>query len=231
MTIEPTNVAAVSIKLPPFCPADPEVWFFQVDAQFTTRGITAQKTKFDNVVSSLSAVEVRDLLLKHPEEFPYDTLRAEFIKWTAASKQRNATTCQLGDCKLTQLLRCMSNCWVTALAPQLRLPLYSTNSSYSISQLVSGWFSPPQMPQQTIVSSWTWLTRLWKSPHNLLPLSLAQALTCAILQGGGTPDSPCQVASFTRTFPSRVQSLPLSSQQPPSRLHKRGNWWERGPEH
>ena len=76
----PPLTAAVSIKLPPYWSNDPALWFSQVEAQFTTRGITSESTKYAHVVGSLQpevAQEVRDLLLNPPAENPYTRLKSE----------------------------------------------------------------------------------------------------------------------------------------------------------
>ena len=111
---EPGRVEAYSIKIPPFWPADPQVWFIQVEAQFAARGITAQQTKYHHIVASLSpeiATEIRDLLLHTPEDHPYDVLKQKLIERTVESEQRRLkqllTAEELGDRKPTHLLRRM----------------------------------------------------------------------------------------------------------------------------
>ena len=107
-------LSAVSIKLPPFWPQDPELWFTQVEAQFLTRGVTTEQTKFAYVVASLQpevAQEIRDILLNPPDSDQYKTIRKELIHRTSQSQQRRLHQLiiaeELGDRKPSQLLRKM----------------------------------------------------------------------------------------------------------------------------
>ena len=108
------RIAAVYLKLPPYWPADPQICFAQVEAQFTTRRITAQKTKFDHIVASLApefATVVHNLILNPPRDNPYAMLKEQLIKRTAASEQRRLQQLfnaeEFGDIKPSQLLHHM----------------------------------------------------------------------------------------------------------------------------
>ena len=90
------------------------LWFAQAEAQFQTRGITTEETKYNHIVSALQpevAVEVRDIVIERPKDKPYSTLKAELIKRTSASQQRRVqillNEVDLGDGKPTRLLRHM----------------------------------------------------------------------------------------------------------------------------
>ena len=54
------TLAAVSIKLPPFWPADPDVWFTQIEAQFTMRELLLKSL----VLIALSVPSALNLLSK-----------------------------------------------------------------------------------------------------------------------------------------------------------------------
>lgn len=109
-------VSAVSIKLPPFWTTRPEVWFAQCEAQFATRNITAQLTKFYYVVAALdtsTAAEVEALVLNPPAENPYDRLKAALIKTFGSTQQDKDMALLslngLGDRKPSSLLRYMNS--------------------------------------------------------------------------------------------------------------------------
>lgn len=111
-------VSAISIKLPPFWPSDPDLWFAQVEAQFATRGITVEKTRYDYIVSALApdaATTVRDLILTPPADNPYTALKKALIKRTVGSNQQKLqqllNSVELGDQKPSQLLRRMRQLW------------------------------------------------------------------------------------------------------------------------
>ncbi|XP_064485975.1 uncharacterized protein LOC135398503 [Ornithodoros turicata] len=109
-----SRLSAVSMKLPPYWPADPALWFAHIESQFATRGIVSQLTKFHYVVFALSpneAAEVRDIIMTPPTSGPYDGLKEELIRRTTASEERRLqqliTSEELGDRKPSQLLRRM----------------------------------------------------------------------------------------------------------------------------
>ncbi|CAN8023130.1 unnamed protein product, partial [Ixodes persulcatus] len=102
----------LAIRLPPFWPADPQLWFAQVESQFVLRRITDQNKEFRHVVSALSstdAAEVRDIIIAPSPVTPYDgPFKDELVRGTGLSEQRKLQRLlsgeELGDKTPSQLL-------------------------------------------------------------------------------------------------------------------------------
>ena len=106
------TLSAVQVKIPPFYPQDPTLWFLQVESQFITQRVTSERSKFHYVVGALqpdTVVLVRDLLLNPPAEEPYTQLKQQLIQRTSTSSQQRIQQLlsaeELGDQKPSHLLR------------------------------------------------------------------------------------------------------------------------------
>uniref|UniRef100_A0A6P7GYS3 Uncharacterized protein LOC114348539 n=1 Tax=Diabrotica virgifera virgifera TaxID=50390 RepID=A0A6P7GYS3_DIAVI len=101
-----------SVKIPPFWPNDPEIWFLQVENQFTLANITSDATNFNYIVANLDTayiLEVRDIIVSPPVIERYAKLKSGLIKRLSASQQqkikRRLEHEELGDRRPSQFLR------------------------------------------------------------------------------------------------------------------------------
>ena len=112
-----TNTQAenpIIINIPAFNPNNLNTWFIQMQALFSAKRITSQRTKFTYLVEKLPgeiAAEVTDILDPMPEHQPYDTLKEAIIKRIGKSDEAKLrelfNNVQLENRTPSQLLRQM----------------------------------------------------------------------------------------------------------------------------
>lgn len=97
------------VKIPPFWPEKPAIWFAQIESQFAIYKITDKTTKFYHILGNLDrqyATEVEDILVGPPD---YDKLKAELIKRLSVSRENKVKQLlmheELGSRKPSQFLR------------------------------------------------------------------------------------------------------------------------------
>lgn len=102
----------VGVRIPPFWPEDPEVWFAQIEGQFAIAGITVDTTKFYYVTSNLEpqyARYITDIIKNPPTEGKYQKVKSELIKRLSSSKEARVKQLLndevLGDRKPSEFLR------------------------------------------------------------------------------------------------------------------------------
>lgn len=84
----------MSIKLPTFWAAQPQVWFQQAEAQFNIRNITADQTKYAYIVAALdqdTAGRLLDLLSNPPTDDKYQAIKTRLLRTFDLSRRVRAT--------------------------------------------------------------------------------------------------------------------------------------------
>lgn len=109
---ETADIFRVGVRIPPFWPEKPAIWFAQIEGQFAISRITEDTTKFYYVIAQLDnlyASEVEDIITSPPETNKYEKLKSELIKRLSVSRENNVKQLlmheELGDRKPSQFLR------------------------------------------------------------------------------------------------------------------------------
>ena len=107
-------IQSVTIKVPPFWPTSPKVWFALLEAQFSSRSITSDETKYNHALLGLdkaTAGELSILLLNPPAQGKFEALKAALIETFDLTQEekdvRLLALSGLGDRTPTALLRYM----------------------------------------------------------------------------------------------------------------------------
>lgn len=145
---ESTIVNRVSVKVPPFWPEQPEIWFAQVEAQFNISGINSDVSRFNTVVAAIESgvlSQISDAILNPPERDKYHNLKSCIIERYCDSEQKKIqkliSEIDLGDKRPTQLLNELSglakgkinndflkSLWLQRLPAQARAILQASNA-------------------------------------------------------------------------------------------------------
>ncbi|GFV25498.1 uncharacterized protein TNCV_1147681 [Trichonephila clavipes] len=150
---EQFKASGVSIKIPPFWFDKPEIWFYQVEAQFKICRITSERTMFSHLVAQLEQRVLENIwdIVKDPNSNTYSAAKELLLKIFVESKnkkiKRLLTGIELGDMLPSQLLRkmfalagvpmsrkrrCAHYCWIkcTILSSALSLSVKNTSTKY-----------------------------------------------------------------------------------------------------
>ncbi|KAJ2937653.1 hypothetical protein O0L34_g19328 [Tuta absoluta] len=105
----------VGVRVPPFYPQKPALWFAQLESQFVSSGITSDTTKFHYAFGQLDpnyAIEVEDVVTSSTfasATDKYEQLKTELVKRLSASREKKVnqllTREEPGDRKPSQFLR------------------------------------------------------------------------------------------------------------------------------
>lgn len=119
------------MKIPPFWPEEPELWFAQLEGQFTICGVKEDEARYSYVVSKLEprqAKEIRDVIVNPPADNKYQAIKRALIQRLTDSQGQRIRQLleheELGDRKPSQFLRHLRTLAGTTLPDEILRTLW-----------------------------------------------------------------------------------------------------------
>lgn len=138
------DVFKVGVRVPPFWPDEPELWFSQLEGQFILSGITQDTTKFYYALSQLDpcyATHVKDVIRSPPALGKFEKLKDELIKRLSASKEKKLKQLfmheEMGDRKPSQFLRHLRNLAGPSVADDILQTLWTGRLPHALQTVVA----------------------------------------------------------------------------------------------
>jgi len=123
---EDTRISKIAVRIPPFWPEEPELWFMQLEGQFALCGITDDEARYAHVLSKIEpkqAREIKDIITRPPVADKYKTLKRVLIQRLTDSQEQRIRQLlereELGDRKPSQFLRHLSTLAGSAVPTEL----------------------------------------------------------------------------------------------------------------
>lgn len=198
------EVLRVGVKMPPFWPEEPALWFAQVESQFVLSRITTDDTKFCYLVSQLEhqyASEVKDIITYPPATNKYEKLKSELIKRLSASKEKRVKQLlmheELGDRKPSQFLRHLEGLAGPAVPKDFLATLWSSRLPQTIQTVIA---SQIDLPLEK-------LAELADKVHEIAPPAPQVASTSTTASAPSYEDLAKQVCELTRQVANLTSRL------------------------
>ncbi|XP_047543199.1 uncharacterized protein LOC125075530 [Vanessa atalanta] len=138
------EVLRIGVRVPPFWPEEPALWFAQVESQFVLSRITSDETKFYYLVAQLDhqhAIEVKDVITNPPKTDKYEKLKQELIKRLSASQEKRVKQLlmheELGDRKPSQFLRYLASLAGPSVPSEFLLTIRSSRLPQNIQTVIA----------------------------------------------------------------------------------------------
>lgn len=214
---EPLSLSRVGVRVPPFYPSKPKLWFASLESQFVLAGVSSDSTKYHYAISHLEPqyVEIVEDIVEGPAASDkYEVLKTELVKRLSASREKQVQQLlhheELGDRKPSQFLRRLRGLAGSGVPDDLLRTLWASRLPSSVQPIIA---SQAKMK----------LDEVAELADQVLDAVSPSAQVAGV--ASGTSGGLSEIAALTRRFDelaAKLDRMSRSKSRTGSSSHRRG---------